>query len=360
MNLRATARFCFPLLLLACGSEDASGAAGGDGTLGQSGPPGAAGPVGATGSGAAGAPGADGAFAVYGNGSAGAKTVAAELTLNEANTQYTDFTVNVGTTLYVPSGTTIRATGTFTNKGAIIAYGGATGWVLPGGEWFLDNGMAATGAWAGSGTVGNATATRSGNAGGRGRTDYGAMFLLSPPLKAGGAGGNGYLCSYPNVGGGSVRIVAKGAFTNGGAIRADGGASGCGNGSGNGGGGGGMIILASQTSIVSTGAISASGGEGQPSDGHNGPGGGGGGGLIHLLAPTVTEGTLTPAGGVAGAVGATITAGSDRSGGSGGGGSIGHGGRGGDVQTTGVPSAAEAGQVGVSYVTRTDPTSLLL
>src|SRR5262245_28730335 len=74
--------------------------------------------------GAAGAPGADGSVRVYGNGSAGARTISADESWLEggnppANIQFTNFTIDAGVTLIIPSGTVIRCTGTFTNNGTL-------------------------------------------------------------------------------------------------------------------------------------------------------------------------------------------------------------------------------------------------
>src|SRR5262245_37476721 len=70
-----------------------------------------------------GAAGADGQLRIYGNGSAGARAIATDedWTLTPVDDpQFTDFTVNAGVTLTVPSGTVIRGTGTFTNNGKIV------------------------------------------------------------------------------------------------------------------------------------------------------------------------------------------------------------------------------------------------
>src|SRR6185436_15592993 len=78
-----------------------------------------------------GAAGGDGQLRIFGDGSAGAKTVAADevwtgLTA-PTNPQFTDVTINAGTTLTVQSGTVIRCTGTFTNNGMIVVSVAAAG-----------------------------------------------------------------------------------------------------------------------------------------------------------------------------------------------------------------------------------------
>jgi hypothetical protein len=64
---------------------------------------------------------------IYGDGSAGAKTVDASGTLLDTNLQYTSFTVAAGVVLTVESGTVIRCTGDFVNNGAINVEPGALG-----------------------------------------------------------------------------------------------------------------------------------------------------------------------------------------------------------------------------------------
>jgi hypothetical protein len=342
------------LFVLGCGGD-----AGPAGPAGAEGPPGQAGPAGSAATTATpGTSGADGSLGVYGDGSAGAKTIDVDSTLDDANTQFSDFTVAAGKTLAVPSGTRIHVSGTFTNNGIIFVLPGATGWANADGTWTLEPGLATTAAWDSISRSGNNSVTRSGGLGGKKMVV--ATSLLNPPAKAGGAGGNGYLCPYPNGGGGSLVVIAKQAIVNTASIFVDGQASGCGKGSGNGGGGGGIVVLASRTSITNSGTISAAGGDGQPSDVSNGPGGGGGGGIVHLIAPAITAGTLSVGGGVAGVGGTAIPPAYTRAGGAGGGGSAGDGGNGGAVKTDGTFTAATAGSPGVVFKTMTDPTALLL
>src|SRR5262249_18807353 len=100
----------------ACGSEGAKGE------------PGAAGMTGMNGmNGTNGMNGSDGQLRIYGDGSAGAKVVAASTTLADTNLQYTDFTVHNCVTLPIPSGAVIRCSGTFTNNGIIAIQAAAVG-----------------------------------------------------------------------------------------------------------------------------------------------------------------------------------------------------------------------------------------
>ena len=115
---------CLSLAIASFGGGCAgdTGPAGPAGPAGPQGPAGAAGAAGAMGAmgneGAMGTAGADGQLRIYGDGSAGAKTVnAAEnwntTPANAVNLQFTDFTVNAGNTLTVDSGMVIRCSGTF-------------------------------------------------------------------------------------------------------------------------------------------------------------------------------------------------------------------------------------------------------
>jgi hypothetical protein len=351
--------------------------------------------------GATGATGVDGQLRVYGNGSAGAKTVSADehlgsaLAVHEAlNLQYTDFTVDSGKTLTVPSGTVIRCTGTFTNNGTIVVNAGTYGANARG--LFTNNdyeearapahpGISGRGAGDGSWTnLPSGSGDVLGGAGGLGLDSVQAAFLLKPGSFGGGAGAAGgpsvlTLSAFPPVvldvnwgssGGGSFVVVAKNGIVNKGAISANG-STGFG---GGGGGGGGVVILASQTSVSAAvgSAIEAKGGAGQNAVGFHiadlsvgdvgavGAGGGGGGGIVHLIAPTVSSnGTITVTGGAKGST-SGVTAGSAmRFGGGGGGACGGTGGQGGSISAAGAALEASAGNDGVYFVNQVDPTSLL-
>ena len=105
--------------LLVAGSPGAPGPRGSDGAPGS---PGATGAMGASG-----APGVDGQLRIYGDGSAGARMVTSDEAFDDANRQYTDFTVGPGVTLTIPSGTVIRCTGVFANNGTIVVGPGSLG-----------------------------------------------------------------------------------------------------------------------------------------------------------------------------------------------------------------------------------------
>ncbi len=338
--------------------------------------------------GAAGPPGTDGAdgqLRIFGDGSAGARTVAVDETWEDAtaptNPQFTDVTVNSGVTLTVPSGTVIRCTGTFANNGMIVVqtggagaffsstplFGNTFGGVHVAGEAGVSRRAAQSGAF------GDASEDRRGGVGGLGLTAEQARTILHPGMKAGGGGGAGGSDTFLGTfntgsdGGGSLVVLCQGAVTNNGTITADGDDStfelnGMTIIGGGGGGGGGVVVLASKTQVTNgaTGTIFARGGAGQDSDTNEGPSGGGGGGIIHLLAPTVSEpGAEDVAGGAAGAQGAAASVTTDpRGGGGGGGGSGGNGGAGGGVTTADTPGAASAGGDGFVVTTTADPTAL--
>lgn len=342
------------------------------------GPTGAAGAAGATGAigntGATGAAGSDGQIKVYGDGSAGVKTISADTSLADANLQYTDFTVNSGVTLTVDSGTIIRCTGAFTNNGTIQVLTGTIGGrlisSLTGGDTsrffgYVPAHPGVTLGFASSGEFGNSGTARSGGEAGDPLTTQQARQLLKPGHFGGGAGSApGMNGVYGGNGGGAFVVLAAGGLVNAGLINADGNVEFRGPDIAGGGGAGGVVILASKTSITNSiaGVISAKGGAGAVGDLRTGSGGGGGGGIVHLLAPVVTNsGALQVNGGAAGAVGPSITE-SERGGGGAGGSCGGLGGRGGRVPQT-IPVTAEspeAGSDGQTFLSSLDPTALLL
>jgi hypothetical protein len=330
-----------------------------EGPQGPQGPTGATGPQGAQGiqgiPGSQGLPGADGTLRIYGNGSAGDKTVSADGDYSVyyyPHRQYVNFTVNPGVTLSVASGTVLRCTGTFTNQGTIVVLESAAG--------VYGGGPPHPGSSAGAAGVPATAIAPSGAPGSFGGMGLGSFrTLLSPGVFAGGGGGGAQNSGY---GGGAFTVLCRTGIVNSGEIRADGVSHPFlgGGVTGGGGGGGGAVILASAGSITHTGLIAARGGDGGPSDTRSGPGGGGGGGLIHLIAPSVSNtGSTSVAGGGAGAAGGpgSVTS-TVRYGGGGGGAMIGSGGRGGTVATDGTPSAATPGGAGISTITLEDPTSL--
>ncbi len=268
----------------AAGTPGAAGTAGTAGTAGATGPTGPKGDKGDTGNaGAAGSVGPQGPAgpqglqgvsgnnALYGDGSAGAFTAPVTTsTLDITNTQFTNFTVPVGATLNVPSGTTIRCTGTFTNNGTVVV-----GAPPPG----SGNALMIYGAYD--------------------RFDVGPIplpirraaldSLIWHPF-AGAANAadtiSGNVSSGVSPGGGTLRIVAIGTIQNTGSIQALGGDAQT---EVKGSTGGGLVVLASKIAITQEGTLSCKGGNGAPSvvaaiiDS-------GGGGCIRLLAPSITLG----------------------------------------------------------------------
>ncbi len=353
-------------LYVACGTQTPGGSL--QGPPGALGLPGPAGPMGEAGP--AGPAGVDGASLVYGNGSAGARTIAVDEDWQDTpptNLMFTDFTVNAGVTLDVPSGTVIRCTGTFTNQGTILVRflgagagspaGNPSGMIQP--EIALPHPGVGRSA-AGIPEFGNDTQFRLGGSGGSGILSLQGRFLLRPGT-FGGGGGFGTFGNGGGNGGESFSVLARTAIVNSdtGVIRAEGS-----DGSqGSGGGGGGIIILASMGSVTNNGTLSAIGGDGGPSNSTTGPGGGGGGGIINFLAPVISHGPgaieMVNGGTAGAAVFQSVTA-TFRWGGGGGGACRGNGGNGGHVDA-GIPVTpedAEAGEAGEVYESIFDPTPL--
>jgi hypothetical protein len=308
--------------------------------------------------------GQDGSLRVYGDGSAGALTLTSKATLNTANTQYTNVTIAQGATLIVPSGTTIRCSGSFTNKGTIevqnYAWGGRHGSVASGiltaqGS-FAHPGILPSAA--GNGALGNTTTLTYGSPGPTGL--YGgagqARQIVRPgPLGGGGGGAGGFI---GGAGGGTLTVLCKGAVTNQGKIEAAG-ATPLVN-FGDGGGGGGIVILASRASVTndSSGTVDVRGGDGGDSYAGAAAGGGGGGGLVHFIAPEVnSKGIIFETGGTAGN-GDAAASNSRRFGGGAGGAGYGAGGAGGSVAVSNVSGDGTKGAEGIELETLADPTSL--
>jgi hypothetical protein len=282
--------------------------------------------------------------------------------------QCADFTISSGVTLYVPSGLTIKATGTVTIAGTLSVFPAING---------------------GSGVAQGANVS---------------PYILSPGYYnaslPSSESPNGYLggLALPNVlqrkilkldapfgcgastlavdqydvvthgdtyglGGGAIAIYAGGAVSISGSIHADGGGAGIDSDSqSDGGGAGGIIVIASKTSIDNSGTLSAEGGTGNAyaaeSSSTYSAGGGGGGGIIHLLSPINTAGTTVVTGGVAGS-------GSTSSGyGGGGGGACGGNGGAGTINngnnSTVISSPAAGSSGNVFTDTVTDPATLIL
>jgi hypothetical protein len=249
--------------------------------------------------------------------------------------QFKNFTITAGNSLTVPSGITIRATGTVTLGGPII--------VEP--NPYMNVVIPSLGSCSVYPAF-NSSANGVG-AGGIALNPMNAKVLFNPGVMGGGNGtGAGLIGSPTGLGGGSLRIFAAGAILANSNISADG-RSGADAGatSSVGGGGGGIIILASRTRVTNTGEITAVGGAG--GDGFFGsaaPGaagaGGGGGGILHFLAPQITAGSLSVSGGPGGAAGSTTAS-------SGGGGACG-----GDGGQSGTPKlTGDAGSQGLVFTT---------
>lgn len=362
------------------GREGGRGPAGPQGAPGENGSPGRDGDRGERGEtgarGEAGAPGEDGQLRIYGDGSAGEKIVASDEFLSDANLQYTDFVVENGVTLTVASGTVIRCTGGFINRGTIRVNAGA-----PGGfrsieapeEVQFDPHPGIASRAATHGELGTNAASQIGGFGGLGMTEFEARQVRFPGTNGGGGGGaagsdtNRFRRATTNVGssgGGTLVVLARSEILNDGRISADGQTVGLFIGGG-GGGGGGLVILASAMQVSNPGEISAQGGNGQNSDTNEGPSGGGGGGVIHLIAPLIDNGGIMDvSGGSAGIVGAANSViDPSRSGGGGGGASGGGGGAGGAVilslfSRLGDPQPAQDGLDGFALETPVDPTAL--
>ncbi len=337
------------------GPTGLQGVVGPEGPQGVSGPQGERGEVGPTGpQGATGDAGADGTIRIYGDGSAGEKVVSSSTVFNDSNPQYTNFTVESGVTLTVPSGVVIHCTGTFTNAGTIR--------VLPA---LRDHPR-----FAGNGITSNSPSSggqeAAGGAGGEGLQAGVAKGFLRLGIVG---GGNGYREQGEDggAGGGNFTVISQGAIHNSGTIEANGTDTSI---KARGGGGGGFIVLASIESVTNIGAIQANGGDGgellptgTDSTGR-GPGGGGGGGIVHMIAPLVQSGgSISVNGGTGGASGgAGSITGLVYVGGGGGGGSGGVGGDGGTVNPGGAggnsTTAGATGASGLNIQTLADPTAL--
>jgi hypothetical protein len=296
---------------------------------------------------------------IFGDGSAGARTISSDTLLAEPNLQFTNFTVSAGVTLTVESGTVIRCSRTFTNEGTIVVLTSAQGSEQTASTAGYDGSYAPAEAGVAlrapsPGEIGDDSSARRGGEGGVRVSEYQARMLLRPGPKAGSGAGGSY--GYPGMtGGGSLVVLAKTAIVNDGSITADGQDAPI----RSGGGGGGIVVLASAGSVTNNGTISATGGNGGTNDSFAGRGGGGGGGIVHFLAPSVTEGTTDVAAGTGGAASGNVTL-LPRQGGGGGGACGGSGGNGGDVSASDVPSAAGSGGAGYTITTIANPSSLFL
>jgi len=330
------------------GTAGATGPAGAAGGTGPAGPPGsgtvvsvAAGTVtttGTTGTLAIGGTSANpvinanfpAVVSIFGDGSDGTTSGVCNIT---ANTNWvttppnkgilcTNFNVSSGVTLTVSTGTIIRATGTVAVAGTITVNAGAA------------QGL-------------QMTPVDGNESGAMALPIFSQRKILNPGVFGGGNGGSAiYRLGTYGKGGGSIVILAAGAFTISGSIHADGTNGGTDNNpESTGGGAGGIIILASSTSISNTGSLSAVGGNGGNAvGGTNEASGGGGGGIIHLLAPSISAGSEFVSGGSAG-TGTDSTYSNN-----GGGASGGNGGQAACSMCV-IPISATAGGIGNTFTT---------
>jgi hypothetical protein len=290
------------------GPAGATGATGASGPAGQNGAQGPQGPAGTNGTdgtdGTNGSDGTDGQLIIYGNGADGARTIGSDTDISNEpiSHQYTDFTVNAGQTLSVPSGTTIRCTGSFTNHGTIVVSTGSFGGQSIGLSASAESGLARRSPT----TAANGQAQSGVVAGVEGRGSI-STFLARWNLEPGFYGGGGGAASGAangGGGGGTLVILAQAAVVNSatGVIVADGQSF------QSGGGAGGVVILASRAGVTNAGVVNARGGAGQDAADLGGgltfvsACGGGGGGIVRILSPANTlNGTVSVAGGASGA-----------------------------------------------------------
>jgi hypothetical protein len=310
----------------------------------------------------------------YGDGTDGPLDVAADAELQPLRS-YTDVLIRAGVTVSVPSGTTIRCTGTFENRGTIVVEPGS-----PGGGV-----VQAAADPADEVSLPYAQAERGDSLSCPSTPGVGVFALPLSHYRVGGGGGTGARGAVGGAGGGLLRVIARGAVLNTGKIDARGAQSLVnrtgfvgGDGGGAGGGGGGIVLLLSGTSVVNKnpsdvgnpatgGIVDVSGGVGGTADPRGGAGGGGGGGLIVFCAPAVPENgttlTLLGLGGFPNLAGDAATAETVWAGGGGGGACVGDGGAGGRVRPGGfvgpAPSTNETPSTAGQLVVRTaDPRTL--
>jgi len=377
-SIRRRLLFCAPLLIVlvfgGCPGADSPydplsnegppGPVGPQGPVGDTGPAGPQGPAGADGvageqgpTGAQGADGADGQLRIYGNGSAGVLHVTSAANLEDVapggNYQFSDITIDVGATLTVPCGTTLRASGMFQCAGILTVSTGAGGGgtVRPPGQGVSRVPAATPG-------TGDGTFIVNGGAGGVGLSAPTARNILRvDPTISGGGGSSPYSPGSQGQGGGSVCVLARNGINCSGTVRARGAD---GTLASAGGGGGGIIILASPASIQINGQLVATGGAGGALLNNTGHGGGGGGGIVHLLAPAISvSGIINVSGGSGLSTPGTASPG-NRSGGGGGGGCGGSGGTGSQIinSPNNEIGPSSSGAAGHSLQTLVDPTAL--
>jgi len=333
------------------------------GERGEKGEQGEQGPIGLTGP--QGSVGESGALGIYGDGSAG------DLDLTDVNQldgsgSFHNIVVPVGANLMIPSGVTLRCTGSFINNGTIEIEPFASGAYQSNNDGsFSHLGHRPAGAGLSFGGAANGAAGTGGGNPIPGAQPTVALSsltlrsLLSPGPNGGGGGGALGFTTYEldginsvegGSGGGTLRIICRDGIFNNGTISANG-TSGIG--SGVGGGAGGVIILASAQEIVNDGMIQANGAAGI---GAHRPqlisgGGGGGGGLVHLLSPSPDNGNgdITVTGGAGGASNPGSIPALEASSGGAGGSLAGAGGAGGQIDND--VNSGENGEAGLVLMT---------
>lgn len=279
-----------------------------------------------------------GGLAVFGDGSDGDVTIAADAPLSR-DMFYNNLTVNAGITLST-GGYRIFVKGTLTNNGTISRNGNNGGNGANGAAGGAAGGAQAPGLSAGSlgaSALGNGGGSGSETGdGGAGNTGGSITVSLGKVGGSGGAGGAGTGPSNGGAGGaaGTVTepttkdgqysspfiVMLKEVETtvnkiNGGSGAGGGGGGGkgsggyCGGGGGGGGSGAGILVLAAKA-ITNSGTISTKGGTGgnggngaSSGAGRGGGGGGGGGGLLVIIYSSATWGTEIADGGAGGLAG---------------------------------------------------------
>jgi len=186
----------------------------------------------------------------YGDGSAGNLTVSSNVTWaafppTGNNLNFTDLTIDAGSTLSIPAGTVIRCTGTFANNGTITVFDAGNHGVLDIRSYSFSS-FTAPGRGDASRAAGMPDAhtalgvTLFGGKGGRGipKTVAASSFNNFTRGGGGGVGSVGFGVGYGD-GGGLVKIYCQGAVINNGVIEANG-SSGVSVSTFGGGGGGGV------------------------------------------------------------------------------------------------------------------------
>jgi hypothetical protein len=311
-----------------------------------------------------------------GDGSAGNLTIDGEVNWGSTppdNPYFGNITLNPGSTLIVPAGTTIYSSGTFLNAGGtlIVQPGPAIGSIGISNNP-INTGDSATNAFPAYAHAGDTTRPASMGEtndetiqvaglnllGGRGGSNIPKFVATSAfgNFKFGGGSGGGHIGDQGGKGGGLVKIYARINILNQGAIEALG-EDGAGD-SGIGGGGGGIVILAARSGVQNLGTIDVRGGNGSGNANYVGNGGGGGGGIIIMASTSAPVlGTEIVDGGQ-GATGVITLSTNTHIAGGGGGGSGGLGGTGGVIQSNSTPLSAGNGTPGYLISLTLDPLAI--